>query len=72
MNNINNSSNIVMDEMFHEQMDALEDDFLAAAGPAGSRHHREPPILDNGSDENYVHADFYNAFDDLLDDEDFE
>ena len=68
----NNSSSIVVDEMFPDRMDgAFEDDFFGA-GPSASQHFGSPPFLDHGSNEKYVHSDFYNAFDDLFDDEDFE
>lgn len=65
----NNSSNIVVDEMFPDRMDGAFEDDIYGLGPSAHHHFSG---LEQGSNEKFVHTDFYNAFDDLFDDEDFE
>lgn len=68
-----NSAGLVVDEMFPERMDGVfDEEMYLSAGPSGSGHHFGNSYQMDGSNEKYVHTDFYNAFDELFDDEDYE
>lgn len=56
------ASNLVADEMFPEGPGA----YMDLDEPGGSN------MVDLTSNEKFVHADFFNEFDDLFDDDDLE
>ena len=68
----NSMSNPAVDEMFPERFDGHAMRMTGQSSYFPDLDEAGGSMMDMGSSDKFVHADFYNAFDDLFDEEDLD